>query len=87
VGRAGIHYAELAFLQPVRFAGHVRHSDASSVQNVDALFFMLGWDRCCFHKKRAWTHCAELVFLLPMGSASYVVQSVAYGQKISMHYF
>jgi hypothetical protein len=36
---------------------------------------MIGWGRNSFHKKRAGTRYAELVFLHPVGSPSHVVQS------------
>jgi hypothetical protein len=36
--RAGTRYAELVFLHPMGSAGHVVHSSASGVQNVNALF-------------------------------------------------
>jgi hypothetical protein len=52
------------------------HSGASGTQNVIALFFMVGWDRFRFDKKRPRTRYAELVFLHLVGSAGYVVHSV-----------
>jgi hypothetical protein len=63
------------FVHPVQSAGNVVHSGASSTQNVDALFFMLQWDRYGFDKKRFRTHYAEHVFLHPLGSVGHVVHS------------
>jgi hypothetical protein len=50
--RVGITYPELVFLHPVVSTGHVVHSGASRVQNVNSLFFMLARDWSGFHKKR-----------------------------------
>jgi hypothetical protein len=40
--RDGTRYAELVCLHPVGSVGHVVRSGASRVQNIDALFFLLG---------------------------------------------
>jgi hypothetical protein len=53
------------------------HSGASEARNVDALFFMLGWDQYIFNKKRTETCYAELVFLPSVGSVGRVVHSGA----------
>jgi hypothetical protein len=39
------------FLYPVGSTGQVVHSGASEPRNVDAVFFMLGWDRYRYDKK------------------------------------
>jgi hypothetical protein len=67
----------LCFFYLVGSAGHVVHSSASGVLNVDVLFFMPGWARCTFHIKRTETRYTELVFLHPMGSVGHVVCSGA----------
>jgi hypothetical protein len=46
--------------------GHVVHFGAFEARNVDALFFMLGWDRCGCHKMRTGTRYAKHMFLHPM---------------------
>jgi hypothetical protein len=44
-------------------------------RNVNALFFMLVWDRYGFRKKSAETRYIGLMFLHPIGSAGHVVYS------------
>jgi hypothetical protein len=59
--------------------GHVVHFGASGARNIDALFFILGWDQYGLHKKRAGTRYAELVFFHPVGFVGHVVRSGASG--------
>jgi hypothetical protein len=47
---AGTRYAELVFLHPVGSTGHIVYSSASRARNVDALFFVDGWDRYRYDK-------------------------------------
>jgi hypothetical protein len=63
------------FLHPMGTAGHVVHSGASGVQNIDALFFMLRWAQCGFHNEHAGTRFTKLVFLHLVGSVGHVVHS------------
>jgi hypothetical protein len=66
---------------PVRSTGHVLHCVASGARNVDALFFMLGWYRYGFQKKRIGTPYAGLVFLHPMVSAGHALHCGAFGAQ------
>jgi hypothetical protein len=55
--------------------GHVLHPGALEAQNIDALFFMLVWDRYGFDNKCFRTRYAKFVFLHPMGYAGQVMHS------------
>jgi hypothetical protein len=54
--------------------GHVVHSGASHVRNIDALS---GWARCGYDKKDIGIRYAEFVFLHVVGSTGHLVCSVA----------
>jgi hypothetical protein len=42
-------------LHPVGSVGHLVHCIVSSTQNINALFFMLGWNWFGFHKNHEGT--------------------------------
>jgi hypothetical protein len=60
------------FLHLVGSVGQVVLSVPSRARNIDAIFFMLEWDRYGFGKKYAGTHYAKLVFLHLVGSMGHV---------------
>jgi hypothetical protein len=62
--RTGTRYVELVFLHPVGSACHVVNSGASEVRNINALFFMLRWDRYGFDKKHAGHVTLNLCFCI-----------------------
>jgi hypothetical protein len=69
------------FLHLVASVGYVVYFGRSGAQNIDALFFMLGWDWHGFDKRRVGTRYVELVFLHPVESAGYVVHSGGSGAR------
>jgi hypothetical protein len=79
--RSWTRYAELVLLPLVGVVGHVVNAGASWPRNIDALFFMLRWDRYRFNKKHVGTRYAEIVFLHPVGYTGHVVNSGASRQQ------
>jgi hypothetical protein len=95
-------YADLVFLHLVALVGHVVRSSVSGAWNIDAIFFMLRWAWCNFHKKHTIkcyaehvffisgeiceTRSAFHVFLHPVGSASHVVSYGAPAHKTLTNY-
>jgi hypothetical protein len=67
--------------------GHVVHSCASVERNMIALFFMLGWDRYGFDRKRVSTRYAKHMFLHLVGSVGHVVHSSPSGAQIVIALF
>jgi hypothetical protein len=81
-------YGELVFLHLVGSAGHIMHSSAFGTLNIDAIFFILGWDEYGFHKKSDGTCKDELVFLHLVGSARHVLHfSVSGAQNVDALFF
>jgi hypothetical protein len=78
--RAGTHYAELVFFQPVDLQ-ITSCIPVSRARNVIALFFMLRSDWYGFDKKRSGTPYAELVFWHQLGCAGIIVYSGASGAQ------
>jgi hypothetical protein len=86
LARCGFHkkcartrYVKHVFLYLMGYVGRVEHSGASRPRNIDAVFFMLGWDRYGFYKKCVGTRYTKFVFLYPVGSVGHIVHSDASG--------
>jgi hypothetical protein len=62
--RARTRYAELEFLHPMGFVGHIVHCSVFKAESIDVLFFMLRWAQCSFHKRHVRTCYAEIVFCI-----------------------
>jgi hypothetical protein len=69
------------FLHLVGAAAHVFHSILSAARNIEAQFFMLGWERYKFNKNHIWRRCTKLVFLHPVGSSGDIVHSTTFGAR------
>jgi hypothetical protein len=51
------------------------HSGVSGTQNINALFFMFGWNRYRFDKRHIGIRYAELVFLYLVVSTGHIVHA------------
>jgi hypothetical protein len=82
--RIGEQYTKLVFLHLVRSVGHIVCSGASEVQNVNALFFMLGWADVDLEKVRPDTLRRTYVF---SSGAIYGSRSAFWGVRGMKHLF
>jgi hypothetical protein len=67
--------------------GHIVHSSASRLTNIDVLFFLFGCTRHIFHKKHVGMCYAEHLLLPSVGFVGHIVHFGASIRKMSMHYF
>jgi hypothetical protein len=80
MGSAGHVVQNFCFcLHPVGYADHVVHSSVSGAQNIDILFFILGWAHSGFHKRRVGTRYAKLVFLHLVATVGHIGHPGAFG--------
>jgi hypothetical protein len=70
--RSRTRYVKLVFLHLVGVVGRIVHS---SVQNIDALFFILVWDRYGFDKNTLGHVTPSLWFCIPWNLRGHVVHS------------
>jgi hypothetical protein len=62
------------------------HFGESGPQNINTLFFMLGWASTDSPKKRFGTRETKIVFLDPLGSVGHVAHPVCPGLKTLRHF-
>jgi hypothetical protein len=75
------------FLHLVGSTCHVVHSRMSGARNIGALFFVVGWARCGFHKTCAGTHYVEYVFCIQCDLRVTYCILLCPGHKTSTRYF
>jgi hypothetical protein len=83
----GTRYAELVFLYPMRSGAHIVCSGASGMQNINAIFFTLGWAQCWSHKKHTRHVTPNLCFCVLCDLEVTLSILVCLGCETSMQYF